>query len=576
MAEHFKNFIRLSATAGVAIALSSPAFSQTAKIKSISFETASAYDQVIRVVSTDKKKWNKIKAGSVRFWGRMKLDTRWPGYVNRVGVVLGSCYENNCRNYPVLFAKGNVLQRDYDQARNFVLPTNKLLIPAPGVIPLVPYAGQIIKKCNQQLSTDGPTRSYSFNFPMQATFVAETLKEVGPTLTPAEVLPPGEPRFGKPDVSKTAGFMVKVVCESVIAPPAKDLTAAEPDFKVKSIQLFRSTFANAVTRPNRATVCKKARLLVRLKTSKQGPVKFKLWTKIGNQPMTSKVVDTWSNFAGPGQFKAEYTEWVSVNKTTFIQAKAEEMVNAIGMSTPWKSITLNCTGAGGGGFATQPGQNDDDQPNVVPLKVTGELVLADKAGAPKDKPRLGAAVFKLWATKPGKTSYKLTCSGGRQWTGSLATFKLGNKKYQAVGQHNFQIAKSEQIACALRSTSLANNAVVALASKKFQLVKRNPKLGGPKNLAGQSNAEQKAKKLKRLKDRAAKVKKRRQEARKSAAAKKAAELRKRKLTALKKVRAERAKAARIKAAKAKARAKRAKTQKARKQRMILRREKKSR
>ncbi len=276
---------------------------------------------------------------------------------------------------------------------------------------------------------------------------------------------------------------VKVICKGARDLPGGLATEEPKELKVGSIELFRSTFANATSQPNPGTVCKKARLLVRLKTNKIGPVKFKLWTRIGNQPMTSKVVDAVSQFTGPGQFKAEYTEWVSVNKTSFVQAMAEDMTNPIGQSSGWKSITLNCTGAGGGGLADVPNPNDEG-PLVSPLKVTGELTLADKAGAPKDKPRLGQAVFKIWATKPGATSYRLTCSGSRKWEGTLPTFKVGNKKYQAVGAANFQIAKTEQIGCALRSTSLNGDPVIAIATRLFKLVKRNPNVSGPGGITG--------------------------------------------------------------------------------------------
>jgi len=113
--------------------------------------------------------------------------------------------------------------------------------------------------------------------------------------------------------------------------------------------------------------------------------------------------------------------------------------------------------------------SDNKTPPSAPLKVKGELTLAEKADAPKSKLRVGAVVFKLLANKPGDTSYKLTCTGGRKWTGTLNTLKKGPGKYEAKGQRNFQITKTELIGCALRSMSMTNNAVVALASKQFLL-----------------------------------------------------------------------------------------------------------
>ena len=268
--------------------------------------------------------------------------------------------------------------------------------------------------------------------------------------------------------------MVKVSCDPV-APEAAEDVPDDADFGAKGVQLFLSTFVGQTSQPNPGTVCKKGRVLSRIKTSKAGPVKFRLWTKIGNQPMKSELVEAWSSQSG-SEFKAEVIKWISVSKTTKIKAMVEDLTNPIGQSTGWKELTLHCTGAGGGGLADAP--KPGDEPLVSPLKVTGELTLADSAPN-SDSPRLGQAVFKIWANKPGATSYKLTCSGNRKWEGTLPTFKVADKKYQAVGAENFQIAKTEQIACALRSTSMSGDPVIAIATKLFKLVKRNPDLSGP-------------------------------------------------------------------------------------------------
>jgi len=471
----------LLVVAGAVLSSASPAHADQASINSISFNTQSAFNQVIHVVSSDKKKWDKLKAGSVQFWAHMQLDTKSPGYVNTAGVVLGSCGGNVCLSYPKLFAQQNVNQRDYNHQRNFAVSTGKIPVSSGGGIPLLPYGNQMIARCNQHLAADGPTKKYSFDFLMHATFVADTGKTANINDLLIEVIGPDGPTLGNVHYSKTGSFIVKVECDPVIVSPVGGIATQEPDFKVTSIELFRTTFSGATSQPNPGTVCKKAELKVRLKTSKAGPVKFKLWTKIGASPMTSKVIDAWSAFTGGG-FKAEYKEWVSVSKTSFVQAMAEDMTNPIGQSTGWKSITLHCTGAGGGGLADKPNSNDDG-PLVSPLKVTGELTLADSA-ANSNKPRLGQAVFKIWATKPGATSYKLTCVGNRKWEGTLPTFKVANKKYQAVGAVNFQIAKTEQIGCALRSTSKDGNPVIALATKLFKLVKRNPNVSGPGGVTG--------------------------------------------------------------------------------------------
>jgi hypothetical protein len=165
--------------------------------------------------------------------------------------------------------------------------------------------------------------------------------------------------------SRTVNMPVKVVCAAKPAggkPRPGGVAAEKGSFKVQSIDL---SFGGAPTsKPNPATVCKQAKLTVTVKASQAGAVKFKLWTKIGAAPTQSKVIDAWAKHDGNGFFVASYQENVSVNRTTGVQAKAEEMINAIELSTPWKNVTLHCTGAGGGGLTNTPNANPDGLPQA--------------------------------------------------------------------------------------------------------------------------------------------------------------------------------------------------------------------
>lgn len=164
---------------------------------------------------------------------------------------------------------------------------------------------------------------------------------------------------------------VPVLCEGVKerAPAPGGVTSVTPDFKVKDINLRFMTSAAYVTQPDPATRCKLTQVRVRVGTTKAGPTKFKLWTKIGNGPAQSEVVDAWSSFAGPGRFEATFMKPLPVTKTTTVQAKAEDMVNAIGLSTDWKSVTVHCTGAGGGGLAGTPTNANPDNSLPRPPQV---------------------------------------------------------------------------------------------------------------------------------------------------------------------------------------------------------------
>jgi hypothetical protein len=456
-------------------ALHSAALADDARINEIVFDVpASNFPSTINVTSSNGAKWDTIEPGSVLFSAHMKVDTAWPGYVEQVGIFLGHCNNLQCGNgYPQLFHDW-VAARDYDQQKSVSFPATKIPVSSSGIA-VVPYGDQILSACNAHLQPDGATASHSFSKSMTVSFSVNT--QTAAIIPPGEVIE-GEPVFNGGETTRQDSFTANVVCKP-FRKTINDVAAEQPkELKVGTIELFRSTYSHANSQPNPATVCKKARLLVRLETNKTGPVKFKLWTKIGDGPMASKVIDAWASRAGNGIDTAEYAEWVEVEKTSVVQAMAEDMTNTFGQSTGWKDITLHCTGVGGGGLADAPRPNPDG-PVTQPLKVTGELTLADQAGAPKDKPRLGQAVFKIWASKPGNTAYRLTCSGGRQWEGSLPTAKLGNGKHQAVGAHNFQIDKTEQIGCALRSTSLPKHDVIAVTSKLFELVKRNPDVAGP-------------------------------------------------------------------------------------------------
>jgi hypothetical protein len=136
-------------------------------------------------------------------------------------------------------------------------------------------------------------------------------------------------------------------------------------FKVQGIAL---SFGGAPTsKPNPATVCKQAKLTVKVQANQAGAVKFRLNKKIGNGPTQNKVVDAWASFDGKGFFFANYQETVTVNGTTNVQAMAEDLINPIGLTTPWKDVTLNCTGVGGGGLASNPSNaNPDGMPNSKP------------------------------------------------------------------------------------------------------------------------------------------------------------------------------------------------------------------
>lgn len=274
-------------------------------------------------------------------------------------------------------------------------------------------------------------------------------------------------------------WKINLVCKGrVPAPPvhtANDFSAPPVDFKIQDIKLFLSTYSNAVTNPNPALTCKKGQIKVRLTASKAGPATFKLWTKIGNGAMTSKVIDAWASFDGNGDFEAEYTEWVSVNKTTFMQAKAEEMVSAFGKSTPWKDITLQCSDVGGGGLMVGNPHPADD--GVLPApKLTGDFTFIDN-GSPKCE-RTGKALINFKTTGPapqGNVHWSLDCTNDMHLSGVAQAIK-GPNGYIAPALASFPITKTSVYSCALKTVA-PKAKTHQWKSHTFKCVTRNVETG---------------------------------------------------------------------------------------------------
>ncbi|WP_156795880.1 hypothetical protein [Bradyrhizobium icense] len=251
----------------------------------------------------------------------------------------------------------------------------------------------IIAACNKKLG-EGKGIRESHN-----TFGSVGVELIASFLNPGnDVGPLPSGGLGAPH-KHTGNVVVPVECEGKHG-KADDVVAKEPNFSVKDIHLRFMTSAGHVTSPNAGAKCQMTHARVRVGTSKPGGVKFKLWTKVGNEPMQSQFVEAWSSFVSPGKYEAVFTKKISVSKTTSVQAMAEDKTNPIGQSTGWKQVSLDCTGAGGGGFASTPNNaNPDNRTHALPPR-PGRILGGEAKplpGAPLFRPRLGEAKF---APKP--------------------------------------------------------------------------------------------------------------------------------------------------------------------------------
>ncbi len=510
---------RLMATAALTgmVAVSgsfvSPAMAgDTAKIKKMTIDTKSAYDQVVHVVSTDYKKWDKIKPGSAMFWAQMEVDTKWPGLINKVGVFLGKCTGYACTKYSRIYSE-IVDERDYLKSRNFVFDTEALMYAQIDNSAIQSWGKYIIDRCNVGLPADGPTKERSFYQDVQVTLGADTNQLVHKNTNQIEVGP-----IYHVDHIAHNKFTVKVICDPVEPPP--ETAEVKLPTKMKDLKLFLSTFSHAETNPSIGIKCKKGQILLRAKTNQEGPVKLRLWSKVGNQPMQSEVIDAWSQPDGSGEYKAEIKKWVSVSKDSLLQARVEDLLTKpVGFHDGWKDLMLKCGSSGADGYAQQPA----DDPNVVKKEISGKLKLAELKNTQKSKPRDVKVVYRLHSNVGQPVAYKLICSGGREWTGTrnLKQKKIvGKHKYRAIGAHTFPVAETETVGCSLWTTSLAKKGMLALANKTFVVSNGLPTAGKPDKLSDHQRPDPSAGKPKQVGKKIKKLIKKKKQAKRPAVVKK--------------------------------------------------------
>ena len=110
----------------VACSFGAPAQAEDARIDEAVFDAQSTFFAAIVKVANDGTKWTQVLPGSVGFDAHLKVDTRWPGYVERVGVWLGDCNGTGCGSNPRILYE-EPMQRDYDVNRSLSFPVEKLL-----------------------------------------------------------------------------------------------------------------------------------------------------------------------------------------------------------------------------------------------------------------------------------------------------------------------------------------------------------------------------------------------------------------------------------------------------------------
>ena len=472
-----------------------PAFAEEAKIKSIKFDAKTAFTEM-HVISTDGKTWNKLKSGNVQFWGSMKLDTKWKGWIFSVGLALGKCHEHTCKSAPKLWFQG-VGDYDWSGSNNFSFD--------PAIIPLSDEDGiatildgdDILSRCNQNLQSDGPTKSFSFNHTFQATFVADTIKlKIGAfnsygasNAFPADI-----------DHTKSDSFDVKVICDPVIKAQTSDISINQGEFKSEKIKLFLATFSGGNNDgPNPATTCPGLRVTTRVETSKAGGVDIRLWRQAGQGPITNEFKSAWASYdAVKNGYFADFVRTEKFDATTWLQFKADVVGDAFAPQTQWKDITIHCTSPGGGGLTVDEPDNGDG-PVIPPVKPdpqvdtgsddlapparpdpdgpkaswTGEVTMADSAGSRKACPRKGQVFFAVTRNEPGSFKYKIGCSNGQGFDGTALSYSQGGQTFEAYGAHDIHVSRTRTIQCTLQEVK-ENGARVTIDKGAMAYTCNNP------------------------------------------------------------------------------------------------------
>ncbi|GEM_PF-6315855 len=465
---------RMAALAFFTLAASFPvdsyAASEPAKVNSFTFSVQERNDPVIRVTSSDGKNWDTLQPGSIDIRYDAAIDTKWPGFVEEIVLFAGMCTATSCGE--VTLGPGGAKNetsaqllhkamkvRDYKGSGKLRFGATKLMHAQINGSKSNTYGKWIIQQCNAAQGNTGVSKTRKFDQDLMFTMGAETYKNYGRLSNMST-------QFGAMQIShfRYDQIRLKVECVAHKKPASDDLAADLGPLKVTDLKMFLSTFSDAAANPKAGVECKQGRVLMRAATNRKGPVKFKLTTKVGNQPTEIAFIDAQSKFKGPGIYEAEIKKWVSVSKNSILKAKLETLPAS--KEVPWKELPLKCSAPGGGGWA----QTDKPDPNneVIqgPLKVSGEIGFVDPHKSKGEKERTISVLVKMIANKGSYAKYRLTCSGkSRTWHGKLTPVKQGVGKYVSMASHSIRVKNSETIACTLTS----GNRTLASRSKGFKV-----------------------------------------------------------------------------------------------------------
>lgn len=412
-------------------------------------------------IAEDGQNYSKLESSSLTFSGNLNVSMD-SGRVKKYGIALGVCGGNLCSTsaFKMLDSGqtgGDAGTMNFDEDISFDVSADQF----PQGLSSNLQAANIFSTCNDKMSGFAVKSDKSYTHYVSISLGLDLKSGIHGEF---------EVKSFPTDYTNQYTVPVTVRCK---APRAKDpVIGFDPsDLKVRGVKLFLTTYSHSNHSQSPGITCPILHVTARFETNQKGLVHFDLRKVIGAGPLQTTPITIESKHQPDGKFKAEYKNKWYFNKTTYSQFQVEEKVNPIHFSSPWKDITIQCTSAGGGGFSVDSGPQDS-QP--VPAKYDGELDLADSANTKRNAcPRQGQAVFKINSNKSDPVSYRLDCTGGRSWQGSIQMFPNGLYKYQGVAAKQFDVTKTEKVACALKRVAGGKTQILALRGKQYTCVKTN-------------------------------------------------------------------------------------------------------
>ena len=222
-------------------------------------------------------------------------------------------------------------------------------------------------------------------------------------------------------------FQIKVLGRGGLS-PTKTVTVDCPPFKPTSMWL-------TLNKSGKATCPKNVDAKVRVNGNGPGSV----LTKIKNQAGVVMAIESIKVVRDGDQYVGHLTK--SFNMTAIKTMLIAEDVNDPAHNTGWQPLEISC------------------------LEVMSGTLQQRGFAANLCK---GEAALSIRANQSGKIPYRLECTGGRAWQGTVDAHKTGPDTYIGVQVVKFDVSNNELVRCALRTSPPLSYKLLAGAKRTYE------------------------------------------------------------------------------------------------------------